>query len=99
MLCEALFVVKFFSKFFIVKQQKPKALIFPESCCSHYVVLTILITLVLNVLRACSAHAISTFAGFKVSVYGMKGVRLWYEKWRKVSVYGMKGVRLWYEKW
>ena len=71
----------FSSHFFIVKQQKPTALIFPENYCARYVVLTILNYIILNVLRTHSAHTTPTFLGLKVDVYGMKGGRLWDEKW------------------
>ena len=47
------------------------------ACC-----LTILILLrVLNVLRVPQTHAISGFSDLKVDVYGMKGGRLWDERW------------------
>ena len=39
---ETLQLLNSFLIFFIVKQQKPKTLIFRERCCSRYVVLTLL---------------------------------------------------------
>ena len=60
-------------KFFIVKQQKPKALIFPESCCSRYVVLTIL-----NINFKCFKGA---FRPCYIYVFGFKGGRLWDKRW------------------
>ena len=54
------------------------------ACC-----LTILIHNFKSCLRVRCAHATPTFAELKVDVYGMKGGRLWDEKWLKVDVYGM----------
>ena len=60
-------------KFFIVKQQKPKALIFPERFCSLYVVLTLL-----NINFKCFKSA---FRPRHIYVLGFKGGRLWDERW------------------
>ena len=45
-------------------------------CC-----LTLNILNILNCLRVPSAHATPTFSDLKVYVYGMKGIRLWYERY------------------
>ena len=61
-------------KFFIVKQQKLKPLIFREGCCSYYVVLIILNYINFKCfkgeLRPCHIY-----------VCGFKGGRLWDERW------------------